>query len=872
MNKQQLASKIWASANKMRSKIEANDYKDYIFGFLFYKFLSDQETRFMLQQGSTDEQLCEYLTEGDAESVEFLQDRIGYFISYDNLYSTWISDASTDKKRGEENRSFSIDNVRVALSAFSRLIGPNHKKVFNGILDTLQSGLSNLGDSDATQTRAVRDLLFLIKDIPTDGKQGYDVLGFVYEFLLENFAANAGKKAGEFYTPHEVSQVMSEIVADHLKHQDEIRIYDPTSGSGSLLLNIGTAISRHLGDKDQIVYYAQELKKNTYNLTRMNLVMRGVKPDNIFARNADTLEDDWPWFDESDKVGTYDPLYVDAVVSNPPYSADWEPDGKESDPRFARFGLAPKSKADYAFLLHELYHLRPDGIMTIVLPHGVLFRGGEEGKIRQALIENNHIDAVIGLPANIFFGTGIPTVVMVLKQKRERSDILIVDASKGFVKNGKDNALRARDIRRIVDTVIGRKTVDKYSRVVSRDEIRENGYNLNIPRYVNSSAPAETWDIYASMFGGIPEHEINALGDYWAALPGLRETLFTLQSNGYAQLSTDDQAEAVAHHTATVSFVRGFSEAFTGFGDSLTDRLVNNRADARLAGEENALAQDVFARLSDVPLVDRYAAYQLLYDQWRIISEDLEMVQTEGEKAIRQVDPRMIVKKVKKVDTEVQDGWAGRILPFDLVQRELLHEETAVLEQAEDDLAASESGLTELVESLSEEDKLDMTIMLNEKTDAFAIGGVNAVINDAKKERKDGDWEDGSPQAVAYQAKKLLTAKTTLAKIVKDGKATLHLKTKTTIENLTDEQVRSLLIAKWVTPLVQQIGDLPNGVIRELTDKVTALAKKYETTFADLEQEIKETEKGLSALVSQLTGSETDVQALTALNELLGGE
>ena len=246
---------------------------------------------------------------------------------------------------------------------------------------------------------------------------------------------------------------MSEIVAQHLKDRSEIKIYDPTSGSGSLLINIGHSAARYIGDSDNIKYYAQELKENTYNLTRMNLVMRGIKPDNIVTRNGDTLEEDWPYFDENDPAGTYDPLYVDAVVSNPPYSQAWDPENKENDPRYARFGLAPKGKADYAFLLHDLFHVKPDGIMTIVLPHGVLFRGGEEGEIRKNLIENNHIDAIIGLPANIFFGTGIPTIIMVLKQKRNVTDVLIIDASKGFVKEGKNNKLRASDIRKIADTV-----------------------------------------------------------------------------------------------------------------------------------------------------------------------------------------------------------------------------------------------------------------------------------------------------------------------------------------------------------------------------------------------------------------------------------
>ena len=368
MNKQQLAAKIWESANQMRSKIEANEYKDYILGFIFYKYLSDKQLSFARSKDFSDE-VIRSLSEDDEDdrvTIEYIKTNIGYFMAYDNLFSTWI----------ELGSAFGVSNVHVALSAFSRSIQPNHKRLFDGIFKTLETGLSKLGDTAAKQTKAISELIQLIKDIPMDGRQGYDVLGFIYEYLISMFAANAGKKAGEFYTPHEVSLLMSEIVADHVKEKKTIQIYDPTSGSGSLLINIGHSIAKHRDDVNNIIYYAQELKENTYNLTRMNLVMRGIMPVNIFTRNADTLEDDWPYFDETDPINSYNPLYVDAVVSNPPYSQKWDSEHKESDPRYSRFGLAPKSKADFAFLLHDLYHLKHDGIMTIVLPHGVLFRGG----------------------------------------------------------------------------------------------------------------------------------------------------------------------------------------------------------------------------------------------------------------------------------------------------------------------------------------------------------------------------------------------------------------------------------------------------------------------------------------------------------------
>ena len=595
MNKQQLASKIWESANKMRSKIEANEYKDYILGFIFYKFLSEQEEKYLKENDWTDEYLCE-LTEEDPEVVESIQKNLGYFISYNNLFSTWI-------KKGSD---FSVQDVRDALSAFSRLIDSAHKDVFEGVFDTLQTGLSKLGEGSASQTKAISDLIYLIRDIPMDGKQDYDVLGFIYEYLISMFAANAGKKAGEFYTPHEVSLLMSEIVAEHLKDRESIKIYDPTSGSGSLLINIGKSASKYISNKDNIKYYAQELKQNTYNLTRMNLVMRGILPDNIVTRNGDTLEDDWPYFDDKDPIATYEPLYVDAVVSNPPYSQSWDPTDKETDPRYARFGLAPKGKADYAFLLHDLFHIKSDGIMTIVLPHGVLFRGGEEGEIRKNLIEQNHIDAIIGLPSNIFFGTGIPTIIMILKQKRENTDVLVVDASKGFIKSGKNNKLRASDIKRIVDVVINRDNVANFSRVVSRDEIRNNNYNLNIPRYVDSSEKTESWDIFATMFGGIPKSELEDLSNFWNAFPNLKSDLFQEINASTYQLKVPDIKKAVFSHPEIQQFFETSRKVFSDIPQYMREELIDHINEVHVQREEECLPQYIYKCLEIMPLIDKY--------------------------------------------------------------------------------------------------------------------------------------------------------------------------------------------------------------------------------------------------------------------------
>ncbi len=849
MNKQQLASKIWESANKMRSKIEANEYKDYILGFIFYKFLSDKEVKYLKDLGYEDADL-NTVTEEDNEIVVNVQRNIGYFIAYENLFSTWL-------KMGND---FNVSNVRDALSAFTRLINSSHKKVFDKIFDTLQTGLSKLGDSSNSQTKSISDLLQLIKDIPMDGKQDYDVLGFIYEYLISNFAANAGKKAGEFYTPHEVSLLMSEIVADHLKDRSEIKIYDPTSGSGSLLINIGKAVGKHMGDSDRIKYYAQELKENTYNLTRMNLVMRGILPDNIVARNGDTLEEDWPYFEESDPAGTYEPLYVDAVVSNPPYSQNWNPADKETDPRYARFGLAPKGKADYAFLLHDLFHLKSDGIMTIVLPHGVLFRGGEEGEIRKNLIENNHIDAIIGLPANIFFGTGIPTIIMVLRQKRSRDDVLIVDASKGFEKVGKNNKLRASDIKRISDAVSKRISVEKFSRVVSREEIRSNDYNLNIPRYVDSSEKAESYDIYASMFGGIPANEIGELDKYWQAFDRLRQDLFKDPESPYTAFSTDNIGLSVRRHASVQVFIQRYQSAFDGFDAYLGAQLMQTMNGINLSKEEAVLNDEIFARLKNIPLVDSYEAFQILDDCWRGIAVDLEIIQTEGVKAIRQVDPNMVIKKKDNKEQEVQDGWIGHVLPFELVQRRLLGDALKALRADEDRISEIAAEYESALEELNEEDS---GAFVNEDKTAFVWAEVKKVI---KAKEADAGLLDTLKRVYA-----LSEEEKTLKKRVKDQTVDLQTVTKKMIETLSDEDMDSLLHEKWITPLVNSLNTLPDNIISEFIGKLEALASKYSVTFEQVEDEIETTERELSQMLSKLTGNEYDMQGLNELQKMLGG-
>ena len=856
MNKQQLANKIWASANKMRSKIEANEYKDYILGLIFYKFLSDNEVTYLRKNGWEDEDL-QTLTEdyNDPEckmNMEFCRKNIGYFIEFKNLFSTWLLPEST----------FSVADLSDALKSFERLISPNYTLVYKGIFKTLEAGLSKLGDSTTAQTKALKALIKLIKDIPTDGSQDYDVLGYVYEFLIGNFASHAGKKAGEFYTPHEVASLMSEIVADHHKDKRQISIYDPTSGSGSLLITIGRSVGRHIEDKHRVKYHAQELKENTYNLTRMNLIMRGIRPDNIVTRCADSLDEDWPIITTGGEIGK--PLRVDAVVSNPPYSQHWDPKDAEHDARFKDYGVAPKSKADYAFLLHELHHLESDGIMTIVLPHGVLFRGspedGSEGQIRSKLIEKNNIDTIIGLPANIFFGTGIPTLVMVLKQRRNTDDVLIIDASKGFVKDGTQNKLRACDIKRIVDVYKQRVSVPGFSAVVSREKIRENNYNLNIPRYVDSSEKPVNYDIYSTMYGGIPAYEIEEMKTYWTALPSLKDELFKMEADcPYASVRTGDIKAAVNANDDVRRLQSDFAKAMDGFDNFLHKQLIADIMSVKDLKTQDLIANDIFSCLNNVPLIDRYKAYQALAERWQSIFNDIEMIQTEGMETIRVVEPAYKIVKKDDEDIEVPDGIKGRIIPFELVQKVKFTKELDEIGSLNAKVEIIISTLEETLDEFkSNEDWADYLDEDNEKFDKAKIK------KDAKAK---GDEIEPETKDKLKEIVVLWEEQSKTNRLIKTRKQELIELTTTAIENLSDEEIELFLNLKWIQPVCDGIKETLTTVMDELYNSVSSLAEKYAVSFKQLNEQLASAQSELSNIIAQLTGDEYAIKGLEGLNE-----
>lgn len=486
-SKKELISVLWSGADVLRSKMDANEYKDYLLSFVFYKYLSD---RFLVKvydllNDSTPETLEEaqlayeeaYNSDDKDDLIEELKDYFHYVIEPELTFFRLAQNA--------RNNVFQRENLQKAFNAIE-----DSDPLFANLFDDVDLYSNRLGTGDTKQGTTVSDLIIEIDKADLLNTTG-DVLGAAYEYLIGQFASETGKKAGEFYTPAGPAEILTRIAINGQEDKKGLTVYDPCMGSGSLLLDA----MKFSTEPSLIKYYGQEIMTSTYNLARMNMFLHGVSPENQMLKNGDTLDADWPTEHETS---------FDMVVMNPPYSAKWSAaQGFLSDERFSDYGvLAPKSKADYAFLLHGFYHLKNSGTMAIVLPHGVLFRGSSEGVIRKKLLENGSIYAVIGLPSNMFYNTSIPTCIVVLKKDRVGRDVLFIDASKQFVKDKKQNVMNEEHINHVLELYHNRKSVDKEAYLASFEDIEKNDFNLNIPRYVDTSEEAEEiilGDIIADM-------------------------------------------------------------------------------------------------------------------------------------------------------------------------------------------------------------------------------------------------------------------------------------------------------------------------------------------------------------------------------------
>ena len=775
-----------------------------------------------------------------------IQDILGYFVRPEHLYQTWIQDMNAG--------TFTVQQVIDSLTQFeSNFNKDNESNEFKGLFSssTLDLNDSALGSNLNEINKNIQPLIRLFEDLDMVALQNGDVLGDAYEYLIGQFAMESGKKAGEFYTPHQVSEVMAQIVTTN---KNITSIYDPTVGSGSLLLTV----KKHLSEEEQKIlsYYGQEKNTATYNLTRMNLLLHGVRPEKMSIKNGDTLDRDWPEDPERPDEG----VQFDAVVMNPPYSIkNWNRyELKSSDPRFEVAGvLPPDSKGDFAFLLHGLYHLATTGTMAIVLPHGVLFRGSAEGEIRKRLLEKNQIDTVIGLPSNLFTNTPIPVCIIILKKNRELNEpVLFIDASHNFIKVGKQNVLQEKDIEKIVDVYKNRTEERGYSHLATRQELIQNEFNMNIPRYVTAIDGEIPHDVDAHLYGGIPEENINSLVALHQAVPELMDKAVSEKRPGYFELiqSIEEFSEAVlSSETIKEEIVQAVTYV-QEYIDEYWDKLRQLSPDLTPRQLKEEMLSDIKTRLSELPQLELYDGYQIIAEIWtKYLSQDIEFIEQLGfYEAARTPEPNMVIKGTGKNKKKVQDGVKSIIIPIELIASELYGEELTAIETLKSHITEIDSELSELAENAKVEDSDEYNALFDslkkndegEAKDSFE----SKLVKESLKGSEKGSLEYELLKKVAD----LMKEKSAVNREIRTKEIELKGLIAKRIPQFTVEEVDQLLYKKWFGSVIEKVEELVKSPLKTEIAVLEELNNRYSETLDTLDEEISKHEKELEAMLKEL--------------------
>ena len=736
----EIKKRLWDGANELRGSMNASQYMDYMLGLMFYKFLSDktldQVRATEMLHDLTEAELLEHYEklykEYQEKYIELIRQPLGYYIPPEYLYQRWMKDINEGR--------FELQIVTDSLNNFERTIASNQNPDdFENLFSSLDLTNQALGKDLNTRSKNIKSLIALFADLNMVALQKSDILGDAYEYLIGMFAMESGKKAGEFYTPRQVSEVLAQVVATS---GPIASIYDPAVGSGSLLLTVKQHLSQQA--QKELMYYGQEKNTATYNLTRMNLLLHGVRPEKMTVRNADTLAQDWP----EDPERPNEACQFDAVVMNPPYSLkNWNSEGLTlSDPRFSFVGaMPPDSAGDYAFLLHGLYHLGQQGTMAIVLPHGVLFRGGAEGAIRKRLIDKNYIDAVIGLPSNLFTNTGIPVCVIVLKKNRSLGEpIVMIDASQYFVKVKTQNILQDKDIARIIETYTSRVETESYSHLASLEEIKRNDYNLNIPRYVEAIETEIPHHVDGHLYGAIPKEDFNRLPIIMSIAQDIVKNHLSEVCEGFYKVEDIDSLQAEVLQSPNIETERKTLEAHINtFVEKYWNILKSVSSETNFADLKAAMLDDAKNLFAHISWVDSYEAYQVVAELWhQKLTTDLEIIAgNDFYDAAIMTEPHMVTKGSGKTKRIEQDGVIGRLIPNDFIEHFLFSEERDKLDSYQSDLDSLEAELGELIEA-AKEDATDEYYALNdllkrddddEVKDAFDAALVNKTLKKLAK-------------------------------------------------------------------------------------------------------------------------------------------
>lgn len=851
---EEIKRRLWDGANELRGSMDASRYKDYMLGLMFYKFLSDKTLDTFKNtaglNGVTEAELVGQYTTARQKYGETLdatiQNILGYYVAPVYLYQTWIRDINAG--------DFELQKVTDSLHNFERTVSmTGGADDFRGLFSSSTIDFSDtaLGSNLNERSKNVQALILLFADLNMVRLQKGDVLGDAYEYLIGQFAMESGKKAGEFYTPHQVSEVMAQIVA---KSSNIRSIYDPAVGSGSLLLTVG----KHLDSDSQraLHYYGQEKNTATYNLTRMNLLLHGVRPEKMTIKNGDTLGYDWPEDPERPNEG----VLFDAVVMNPPYSAkNWNRyDLTVSDPRFSFAGaLPPDSKGDYAFLLHGLFHLGQEGTMAIVLPHGVLFRGGTEGQIRKRLVEKNNIDTVIGLPSNLFTNTGIPVVVLILKKNRALDEpVLFIDASQDFVKVGKQNVLLEKHIARIVDTYVERRSDEGYSNLVNREAIAENDFNMNIPRYIARAIEEIPHDVDAHLLGGIPEENITSLKVLKEIVPGILDNALNPLRPGYRTLvkEIDQLTEEILSSRQVQDKVDELKFKLEGYTKQYWDVLKSVEDVSNIKQIMEDMLADTKALLATFRHLSTYDGYQVVAEIWNNhLTTDLELIATDDFYSVaRRREPNMVTRGSGNNRREEQEGWVGALIPNELIAKHLYGAELEEIERLKQEVNVVEAELDELVEAAKVEDSEENDVLseslTRNKNDEPGSSFVAKSVKDALKESD----QESDAYKMLENVDTLMSSRLRLNREIRTRETELDQLVQERILILTDDEIDTLVYNKWFGNFDQEMAELIKKPLKQELDILKLLNGRYKDTLDDLDGEFEALESELKSLMAEL--------------------
>ncbi|MFY0664298.1 MAG: type I restriction-modification system subunit M [Natronospirillum sp.] len=784
IKKNELYSSLWASCDELRGGMDASQYKDYVLTMLFMKYVSDKykgdpHGMIYVPKGASFDDMA--ALKGDKEIGDKINKIISALAEENDLKGVIdVADFNDEDKLGKGKEM--VDRL-------GKLVG-----IFEGL---------NLADNRA---------------------DGDDLLGDAYEYLMRHFATESGKSKGQFYTPSEVSRILSKVIGIHENTPQDATVYDPTCGSGSLLLKASDEAPRGLS------IFGQEMDNATSALARMNMILHNNATAKIWKGN--TISDP-QWKDANGQLKTFD-----FAVANPPFSnKNWTSGINPQQDEFGRFtwGIPPEKNGDYTFLLHIIKSLKSTGKGAVILPHGVLFRGNAEARIRENLLKQGYIKGIIGLPANLFYGTGIPACIIVIDKENShaRSGIFMVDASKGYMKDGNKNRLRSQDIHKIVDVFTKQQELPRYSRMVSLSEIAGNDYNLNIPRYIDSSEPEDLHDLSAHLQGGIPLRDVDALNAFWQVFPTLRDTLFANERPGYCRslVAASEVKSTILNHPEFKTFARSSLRPFERWREQAG--LDQIRVGDKPKHLIHKASEGLLGSYTEQPLLSKYDIYQILMDYWADVMQDDVYVLAQDGWLAGKVLRELVVKKGEKLKESPdlvinKTKYKAELIPPTLIAERFFSGQLRAIEQLQTDCDSASQELETFIEEHSGEDGL-LNDALNDKDKV-----TKATVTTRLKLATDPD-----EKSALKQAKKLFDHEADAKKALKDAQDKLDIAVFKHYTELDEDDIKALIIDdKWLAIIEANIIAEIERITQQLANRVKELEERYNEPLPAISQSV----------------------------------